>query len=128
MLNSGFPSTRINLSPFTKAFRGGEQLNESINNFSSPCLSAGPLIKQLLVGKNHEAFAKKKRFMWVHEYLAVRELTNRRLLHDDAVGSRHSPESPSCRNLNLRFTVKTTTLVRARQIFPPFLKLSLFVF
>ena len=26
------------------------------------------------------------------------------------------------RNLNLRFTVKTTTLVRARQIFPPFLK------
>ena len=58
----------------------------------------------------------------------IRELTNRRLLHDDAVGSRHSPESPSCSNLNLRFTVKTTTLVRARQIFPPFLKLSLFVF
>ena len=58
----------------------------------------------------------------------IRELTNRRLLHDDAVGSRHSPESPSCGNLNLRFTVKTTTLVRARQIFPPFLKLSLFVF
>ena len=25
-----------------------------------------------------------------------RELTNRRLLHDDAVGSRHSSESPSC--------------------------------
>ena len=24
--NSGFPSTRINLSPFTKDFRGGEQL------------------------------------------------------------------------------------------------------
>ena len=29
--NSGFPSTRINLSPFTKDFRGGEQLNESID-------------------------------------------------------------------------------------------------
>ena len=27
--NSGFPSKRINLSPFTKDFRGGEQLNES---------------------------------------------------------------------------------------------------
>ena len=31
ILCSGFPSTRINLSPFTKDFRGGEQLNESIN-------------------------------------------------------------------------------------------------
>ena len=30
-VNSGFPSTRINLSPFTKDFRGGEQLNESID-------------------------------------------------------------------------------------------------
>ena len=29
--NSGFPSTRINLSPFTKDFRGGEHLNESID-------------------------------------------------------------------------------------------------
>ena len=29
--NSGFPSTRTNLSPFTKDFRGGEQLNESID-------------------------------------------------------------------------------------------------
>ena len=27
----GFPSTRINLSPFTKDFRGGEQPNESID-------------------------------------------------------------------------------------------------
>ena len=27
---SGFPSERINLSPFTKDFRGGEQLNESL--------------------------------------------------------------------------------------------------
>ena len=31
MVNSGFPSTRINLSPFTKDFRGGEHLNESID-------------------------------------------------------------------------------------------------
>ena len=30
-INSGFPSTRINLSPFTKDFRGGEHLNESID-------------------------------------------------------------------------------------------------
>ena len=29
--SSGFPSTRINLSPFTKDFRGGEQLNESVD-------------------------------------------------------------------------------------------------
>ena len=29
--NSNFPSTHINLSPFTKDFRGGEQLNESID-------------------------------------------------------------------------------------------------
>ena len=27
--NSGFPSLRTNLSPFTKDFRGGEQRNES---------------------------------------------------------------------------------------------------
>ena len=26
-VNSGFPSARINLSPFTKHFRGGEQMN-----------------------------------------------------------------------------------------------------
>ena len=40
--HSGFPSSRINLSPFTKDFRGGEQLNESIDQFFSPCLTAGP--------------------------------------------------------------------------------------
>ena len=28
--NSGFTSKRINLSPFTKDFRGVEQLNESV--------------------------------------------------------------------------------------------------
>ena len=33
LTNSGFPSKRINLSPFTKDFRGGEQLNESHKNF-----------------------------------------------------------------------------------------------
>ena len=32
-VNSGFPSTRINLSPFTKDFRGGKKLNESIGQF-----------------------------------------------------------------------------------------------
>ena len=35
--------------------------------------------------------------------LITRELTNRRLLHDDAVGSRHSPESPSCKKFE--FTI-----------------------
>ena len=31
------------------------------------------------------------------------DLTNRRLSHAAAAGSRHSSELPSCRNLNLRF-------------------------
>ena len=31
--SSGFPSKRTNLSPFTKDFRGGEQLIESMNQF-----------------------------------------------------------------------------------------------
>ena len=43
----------------------------------------------------------------------IRELTNRRLSHDAAAGSRHSSALPSCRNLSLRFVAKTTTLVRA---------------
>jgi len=51
-----------------------------------------------------------------------RELTNRRLSHDGAVGSPYSLASSSCRNLNLRFAVKTTTFIRDRQIFPLFLK------
>ena len=51
-----------------------------------------------------------------------RELTNRRLSHDGAVGSPYSPAPSSCRNLNLRFAVKTTTFMRDRQIFSPFLK------
>ena len=32
--NSGFSSPRINLSPFTKDFRGEEQYNESIDSVS----------------------------------------------------------------------------------------------
>jgi hypothetical protein len=35
---SGFPSIRINLSPFTKDFRGGEHSNESKDNFLYPAL------------------------------------------------------------------------------------------
>ena len=46
-----------------------------------------------------------------------RELTNRRLSHDGAAGSPYSPASSSCRNLNLRFAVKTTTFMRDRQIY-----------
>ena len=34
---SGFTAKRINLSPFTKDFRAGEQFNESLNNFSLAC-------------------------------------------------------------------------------------------
>ena len=45
--------------------------------------------------------------------VSTRELTNRRLSHDADAGSRHSSALPSCRNMNLRFVVKTTTLVRA---------------
>ena len=52
----------------------------------------------------------------------IRELTNRRLSHDGAVGSPYSTAPSSCRNLNLRFAVKTTTFMRDRQIFSPFLK------
>ena len=40
---SGFPSTRIILSPFTKDFRGGEQLNESINKFFVAQPSSGAI-------------------------------------------------------------------------------------
>ena len=36
LLHSGFPSHRINLSPFTKDFRGGEQSNESLRRFFKP--------------------------------------------------------------------------------------------
>ena len=52
----------------------------------------------------------------------IRELTNRRLSHDDAVGSPYSTPPSSGRNLNLRFAVKTVTFMRDRQIFSPFLK------
>ena len=40
--NSGFPSARVNLSPFTKDFRGMSLKT----NFSSPCLSPGLLAKR----------------------------------------------------------------------------------
>ena len=58
---------------------------------------------------------------------SIRELTKRRLSHDGAVGSPYSPASSSCRNLNLRFAVKTTMFRRGRQIFPLFLKFA-FIF
>ena len=52
----------------------------------------------------------------------IRELMNRRLSHHGAVGSPYSTTPLSCRNLNLRFAVKTTTFLPDRQIFSPFLK------
>ena len=62
---------------------------------------------------------KKKRHVRVlHSFQhltsnTTRKLTNWRLSHDTAAGSHHSSALPSCRNLNLRFVVKTTTLVHA---------------
>ena len=43
---SGFPSERINLSPFTKDFRGGEQHNECQSIFLSSAYAAGPPLKK----------------------------------------------------------------------------------
>ena len=62
-----------------------------------------------------------------HRLLNKRDLTTRRLSHDGAVGSPYSIAPSSCRNLNLRFAVKTTTFLRDRQIFSPFLKF-IFIF
>ena len=42
-LYSGFPSPRINLSPFTKDFRGGEELIESVDQFLVPLPWGGAL-------------------------------------------------------------------------------------
>ena len=39
--HSGFSSPRINLSPFTKDFRGEEHYNESIDLFLGSCIIAG---------------------------------------------------------------------------------------
>ena len=41
-----FLQTRINLSPFTKDFRGGEQLNESIDQFFVALPLGGVSIKK----------------------------------------------------------------------------------
>ena len=68
---------------------------------------------------------------WFASYLPFtkynRELTNRRLSHDAAAGSRHTSALPSCRNLNLRFGGKDDDVgARGRPIFPPFLKFVFF--
>ena len=44
--NSGFPSLRTNLSPFTKDFRGGEHSNESLIQFFVALPSGGAPDKQ----------------------------------------------------------------------------------
>ena len=41
LVNSAFPSTRINPSRFTKEFHGGEELNEALNNFLFALLGSG---------------------------------------------------------------------------------------
>ena len=40
-ISSGLPSDRTNLSPFTKDFRGGGQLNEHLTNFLSALPNSG---------------------------------------------------------------------------------------
>ena len=66
---------------------------------------------------NVRKIVSKSRHWYVY-----RELTNRRLSHDGAVSSPYSTAPSSCRNLNLRFAVKTATFMRDRQIFSPCLK------
>ena len=65
-----------------------------------------------------EKISRKKDVRVLHSFQhltsnTTRKFTNWRLSHDTAAGSHHSSALPSCRNLNLRFVVKTTTLVHA---------------
>ena len=69
----------------------------------SKCTYDKQIWKQIFFRNSTFQFNRKKN----------RELRNRRLSHDAAAGSHHSSALPSHRNLNLRFVVKTTTLVRA---------------
>ena len=48
--------------------------------------------------------------MSLSHYEVISELANRRRSYDGAIGSRHRHALPSCRNLNLRFPVRTKTL------------------
>ena len=57
----------------------------------------------------------------------VSELTNRRLSHDAAVGSRHSSALPSCRIFEFTIRSKDNDVgARSWQIFLPFLKFCFF--
>ena len=49
-VRSGLPSKRKNLSPFTKDFRGGGQLDEPIGNFLHAQQRAGLLNEQSKLG------------------------------------------------------------------------------
>jgi len=50
-VNSGFSSPRINLSPFTKDFRGEEQYNESIIIFVVSLDSSGTKMRDKYKGQ-----------------------------------------------------------------------------
>ena len=80
----------------------------------------------LLIAKLQIYGCSPSSLLWFKSYLTDRrqcvKLTNQRLLHDGAVGSPYGPAPSSCSILNLRFTVKTTTIMRDRQIFSRFLK------
>ena len=76
-------------------------------------VTAGRLQRAVFSEKGRrEQISIKKFVLDTATIVVIRELTNRRLSHDGAVGSPYVPASSSCRNLNLRITVKTTTFMR----------------
>ena len=83
------------------------------------------------LSRHVEIFWNKKAFRYYMKQIdsmlpcvsfSNRELTNQGVSHDGAVESPYSTAPLSCRNLNLRFAVKTTMFMRNQQIFSPFLK------
>ena len=50
--SSGLPSDRKNLSPFTKGFREGGQLNEHLTIFFSALLNSGKISEQMQLIKD----------------------------------------------------------------------------
>ena len=70
--------------------------------------------REVLINKRKEALSYIRFDIFAEGWIVPenRELTNRRLSHDGAVGSPYVPTLSSCRNLNLRITVKTLTFMR----------------
>lgn len=76
-VNSGFPSERINLSPFTKDFRGGEQLNESWAICFVACFGEPYHGKQKYSLKCKQCISGSKALMWNIYVLRCRPELNR---------------------------------------------------